>query len=489
MNAMKSKILKGVVGALFLSGMACTDHFEEMDFPKTTSTIIDPGPVFTRSLVVGSGISVGIWQLTNQLTTLDWTQYVATIKSNFTQSQYEPVPQSSIWAWWYSTESFAGLHLSDHVIRLSQQLNNPVHEAMGRIWRAYMFQYMTDMYGDIPYSKAFTSVQPAYDTQEYIYSDLIDQVQSSVAALKANRNAGYATFGTADVVFGGDIGKWIKFGNSLLLRMAMQASKVAENEITRPVLESIDFSNAAEYMSANNDNAAIIPDPNGPTYHVKNPYAFVGGWEEMRIAKTFYDRLAKNSDPRMPVYMAPNIEGAYVGLPNGQKVSDLNSGYRTHYIPNFCDMGDYFMQPETPFVLMHAAEVNFLLAEAIHKGYVAGDAAATYRKAMELSCTQYGIDPDMTAGFIAGVPFNETNLYEQMWIALFPNGPQAWNLIRRTGKPSVAPLIEHWPGNQEMPRRFSYSTDEIRYNSENVQQAIDRLGGDSHYNRVWWDQQ
>lgn len=483
------KIYKKVLGIGFvaLSCFACTDHFEDLDLPKTTSTVIDPGPIFTRSLVTGSGISVGIWQNTNQLTTLDWTQYVATIKSGFTQAQYEPTSQSSIWSWWYSRESFAGLHLGDHAVRLSIQVNNPVHEAMARIWKAYMFQYMTDMYGDIPYSEAFKAVQPKYDTQEAIYKDLITELQNSVGLLKANQNAGYPTYGSADVLYGGDIQKWIKFGNSLLLRMAMQCSNVAENELTKPVLASIDFSKVDEFISSNADNATILPDPTGPTYHVKNPYAFVGSWEEMRISKTFYDRLNKNSDPRLPIYMAPNKNGEYVGLSNGQKVADLNSGYTDNYVPNYCDMGDYFMQPNTPFMLYNAAESYFLLAEAAQKGYISGSASDYYQKGVDASLEQYDVEVSARIAFLANVPYNDQNLYEQFWISLFPNGPQSWNLIRRTGKPSIAPLIENWPGNSQMPRRFSYSVDEIRYNTDNVQEAINRIGGDTHYNRVWWD--
>ncbi len=484
---MKTKIKVLAIGAIFASFTACTDHYEELDFPKTTSAVIAPDPIFTRSLVTGSGMSVGIWQNTNQLTTLDWTQYVATIKSNFTQAHYEPGPQSAIWKWWYSEEAFAGLHLSEHAISLSQQVENPIHEAMARIWRAYMYQYMTDMFGDIPYTEAFKAIVPKYDTQESIYNDLISQLQTSVALLKDNRNSGYPTFGSADVLYGGNIDKWIKFGNSMLLRLAMQSSNVAENTISRPVLADIDFTDPSQFLSDNEDNAQIIPDSVGPTYHVKNPYAFVAGWEEMRISKTFFDRLDKNSDPRIPVFMAPNVDGEFVGLPNGQPIGALNAGYTDIYIPQYCDIGAYFLQGDSPFMLMSAAEINFLLAEAAHKGFIPGSASAFYDKAIALSMEQFGIAEADATTFITAVPFNEQNLYEQMWIALFPNGPQAWNLVRRTGKPDIAPLIYHWPENSEMPRRYSYSTDEVRYNPVNVKEAIDRMGGDTHYHRVWWD--
>lgn len=467
--------------------LSCTSNFEELDFPKTTSVIIDPAPILTRSFVTGSGLSVGIWQNTNQLTTLDWVQYVATIKANFNTAHYEPEPANSVWSWWYSDDAFAGLHLCEHAIQLSQKIENANYESIARIWRAYMFQYITDCYGDVPYSEAFKSTAPKYDSQEFIYKDLINQLQVAVATLSANKNSGYASLGSADVLFNGDLDKWIKFGNSMILRLAMQCSNVAADAITKPVLASIDWNNQSLYISANEDNVKLIPDEGGATYHVKNPYSFAAAWDEMRISKTMYDRLVANEDPRMQIFMAPNVDGEYVGLPSGQKIEDLNAHYKDVYIPNYCDIGDYFIQGETPFVLYATSEVYFLLAEAAQKGFIQGDAPSLYKKAVQLSLELYNIPSDRIQSFITRVPYNEDNLYIQFWLALFPNGPQGWNLVRRTGKPSIAPLIYHWPGNLEMPRRYSYSTDEIRYNPAKVQEAIERMGGDSQYTRIWWD--
>lgn len=481
------KVLPVLAGALLVS---CTSHFEEMDYPKTTSSVIDPGPILTRSFVTGSGLSVGIWQFTNQLTTLDWTQYVSTIKADFTTAHYEPEPRTEVWSWWYSEEAFAGLHLCHHAITLSQQVGNPNHEAIARIWRAYMFQYMTDMWGDIPYSEAFESVSPKYDTQESIYRDLISQLQTSVQTLKDNRDSGYPSLGSADVFFNGDIDKWIKFGNSMLIRLAMQCSNVASDDITIPVLNSLPLDDATQYMSSNDDNVKLIPDPSGPTYHVKNPLQYVASWDEIRISENLYNRLNKNDDPRMEIYMAPNEAGEYVGLPSGQPIEDLNAYYESRYKPDYCDFGDWFIRDETPFMVLSASEISFLLAEAAYRGYIStGSAEEYWRKGITLSMQMYDIQQNEIDDFLSRVKFNEDNLYEQFWLALFPDGPKAWDLVRRTGHPDINKLIYNWPGNEDMPRRYSYSTDEIRYNPDNVNEAIARMGGDSQYTRVWWDKQ
>ena len=483
---MKSKIYM----TMLLCGLcmtSCTGNFEELDFPKTTSTVIDPAPILTRSFVTGSGMSVGIWQYSNQLTTLDWAQYMSNINSKFTTTNYEPVPQDEVWEWWYSKEAFAGLHLSQHAIELSQKVENPVYEAITRIWRAYMFQFITDMYGDIPYSEAFKSVSPKYDTQEFIYNDLINELQTAVKTINDNKNNGYPSLGAADVFYNGNLDKWVKLGNSMLIRLAMQCSNVAAEEITKPVLASLNLSDKANYISSNDDNLKLIPDANGPTFHVKNPFSTVASWDETRISENLYNRLQVNDDPRMTLYMSPNNNGDYVGLPSGQSIEDLNSEYKTKYVPNYCDFGPEFIKDETPFVLITASEMAFLLSEASAKGYIQGDAEAYYNEGIELSMKQYGISDTDIAAFKTKVPYSEDNLYTQFWISLFPNGPQGWNLVRRTGKPSITPLVYHWPGNEDMPRRFSYPTSEIRYNPDNVQEAITRMGGDSQYTRVWWD--
>lgn len=474
----------------------CTKKFDAMDYPKTSSPVIDPSPLFTRTQVTGSGLSVGIWQQTNQLTTLDWVQYVSTIKYNFTQSIYEPVPQTQIWSWWYAQSSFAGLNLCYNTISLARQIKNPIQESIARIWRAYMFQFMTDMWGDIPYSQAFVTTQPKYDNQQFIYQDLIKELQESVASLTQNKNAGYKGYGNADVIYKGDINKWIKFANSMLLRLAMQCSNVAKDQMTVSVLSKINWNDATQYISSNDDNAVIIPDPNGPTFHVKNPYQFVcgdetlstpaKGWEEMRISSNFYNRMNSKNDPRMKIIMFPNNAGNYVGLPSGQNIANLTSNYN-EYVTNYCDMGAFFTGNVAPFVLMSATEINFLIAEAIHKGFISGSANDYYKKAIQANMDFYKVATADATTFITSVSFSEDNLYEQMWIGIFPNGPQAWNLVRRTGKPAILPLIETWPGNATMPRRWLYSNDEVLYNGINVKAAADRMGGDNQYTKVWWD--
>jgi hypothetical protein len=97
---------------------------------------------------------------------------------------------------------------------------------MARIWKAYAFMILSDTYGNIPYAEAGAgfltgNTTPAYDNQEAIYNDILTELDAASNALDASKAAV-----SSDVLYGGDISKWKKLGNSLLLRAAMRLSKV-----------------------------------------------------------------------------------------------------------------------------------------------------------------------------------------------------------------------------------------------------------------------
>ncbi len=485
---MKKIILYTIAIVSILWG--CTDEFEEMDRPKTGSEQIEPDYLFTRALVTGSGLSVGVWQLVNQTAGSVYAQHLTNIKPGFTSDNYEPSPGNTVWDWYYARAYFAPLNLNYNVIQLSKKLENPIKEACGRIWQVYMYQLVTDMYGDIPYDQAFVSIKPSFDNQKDIYANMLKELKESMDLIAQNAGKGYVGYGEADVVFMGDVAKWERFAGSLMMRIALRASNVAEDEMTKMYLSQLDLTKT---MQSNSDMVKVIPDPAGPTYHVKNPLKYVYGWQEVRISKTMFDLLNDNADPRLQVYAEPNVDGEYVGLQNGQSQDELSLNYSTVYQPKYCNLGEFFLQDETPHFVFTYAEACFLKAEAAQRGYIAGSAQQFYEQGLRASLEQFGvIDTEVQNAFINGnAKFNSSKalqqIYEQRWIALFPNGNEAWNLVRRTGFPALDTPIYTWPDNPDMPRRLPYPVNERRYNVDKYQAAVDRMGGDSQYTRVWWD--
>lgn len=485
---MNKHIIPLLVASLFMA--ACTKDFEEIDKPTTTSTNIDPKYLFTRALVTGSGISVANWQYLHQLSGSVWAQHFANIKPGFTWDNYEPTSGDDIWDWYYARSGFASIYLNYHVVNLSQAQQNPIKEACARIWRVYMYQLLTDFYGDLPYFDAFETAKPKFDPQQEIYADMLNELKAAVVQIIENKDKGYEGYGEADVLYNGDLDKWVRFANSLILRLALRVSNVAASQMTIPALSGLDVT---QTMQSNSDMALMMPDPNGPTYHVKNPLVFVYSWNEVRLSKNLFDHLSQFNDPRLEIFAEPNANGEYVGLENGQLQEELSANYTDYYRPEFCNIGSFFIQPNTPHYLFTYAETCFLLAEAAHKGWVAGSAEAYYNQGIRASFNQFGIeDESVITDYLNGAAKYDASkaleqIYTQRWIALFPNGHEAWSVVRQTGFPQMMQPVYTYPGNNQMPRRKSYPVNERRYNADNYNSAVSRMGGDSQYTRVWWD--
>jgi hypothetical protein len=492
-KTMKKTILYTAATIAILVFSGCTKNFEELDRPKTTSETIDPNALFTRSIVTGSGISVGVWQWMHQISGSVYAQHFSNIQvgANFTSDNYEPKAWNLVWDWYYARSNFAPMHYNYHVIKLSKEIENPVKEAVARIWNVFLVQQVTDMYGDMPYFNAFKEIKPAFDSQKDIYLHLLEELEVNVATLKQFKDFGYPSYGQADVLYDGNLNNWIRFANSLYLRLALRASNTPEFSASiQPRMQSIDFS---ETIDAQSVNAQIIPDPTGPTFHVKNPLSFVSGWHEVRISKTMFDILQNLNDPRLQIYATPNVNGEYAGLENGLPQSQISEQRDSHLKPNYCNIGTYFVQDNTPHVLLSYAETCFMKAEAAHRGFISGNAESFYNEGITASFNQFGLaDASALNDYLNGnAKFNPSKaleqIYTQRWLALYPNGHEAWSLVRRTGYPQMNAPVYTFPGNESMPRRKPFPDAERQSNAENYNAAVSRMGGDNQYTRLWWD--
>ena len=480
-----------LLAAVIIAG--CTKDFEEIDRPRTTSDRIAPDALFTRALVTGSGLSAGVWQWQHQISGSVYAQHFANIQigANFTSDNYEPRAWNVVWNWYFATSGFASLHYNHHVINLSRELENPIKEAVARIWNVYMVQQLTDMYGDMPLSNAFVTTRPVFDSQKDIYMHMLEELEAGIEMIDQYQDFGFEGYGQADVLYNGDLNKWKRFANTMMLRIALRASNTAEFESqVRPYLSQMD---ADLTIRSNDQTARINPDPGGPTYHVKNPLTFVHAWNEVRISKTMFDILENHNDPRLQVFAQPNANGEYAGLENGHPHSDLAQRRDTYFRPNYSNIGTFFIQDESPHFLVTAAESFLLKAEAAQRGFIPGSAEDYYNQGIQASFQQLGIDSvELINEYLAGpAQFDPANALEkiwtQRWIALYPNGHEAWSVVRRTGTPQMMQPVYTFPGNEEMPRRKPFPDTESQYNAENYQNAVNRMGGDSQYTRLWWD--
>ncbi|KAA1243024.1 SusD/RagB family nutrient-binding outer membrane lipoprotein [Aquimarina sp. RZ0] len=372
--------------------------------------------------------------------------------------------------------------------------------AITRILRVVIYHRFTDLYGDVPYSEAgkgFISgiIRPKYDLQSEVYADMLQELAEATADL----GTGDSQFGSADILFKGDQGKWKRFGYSMMLRLGLRLIKVDPAASQQWVQRAI----AGGVMNSNDDIAYIEHTAGDGVNQNGNGQGFTAE-EGMRLSDTFVNALS--GDPRLRIYAAlPDGDGdrntsgsndpaLQQGLANGlAAVPDINQ---------FSEPNRNLITGETdPYFFQSYAEVEFMLAEAdIRWGIAGGNPAAHYEAGVSAAMRQmdlYDIGSESVTDieitdFLATNPYDAPNGLEQVntqyWIVTFFNHIESYANWRRTGLPILTPV--NFDGNEsngQIPRRLRYYEREITRNAENYQDALTRQGPDEFTTRMWWD--
>ena len=441
----------------------------------------------------------------------------------------------------WNGESFQVLYLN--VIKAIDKLKkNGLAETYPALWGSALVikveaaSRVTDIYGPIPYSQVGTSNTIPYDKQSDVYNSFFKELDEAVTVLKAYKadSPMAAKIDQIDLVFPNTDNQvrfknWLKIANSLRLRLAMRLVKVAPQLAKAQAEKALDPANGG-VLESNSENFKVTVPTDG-TY--SNPLWFIAkNWADTRINATLSSYMVGLKDPRISKYMSPvsndptlkAVAGQYIGIRTGaegiekdkyQKLSTLNTEGTT---PTFT--------ASTAPVLMTAAEVYFLRAEAALRGWnnAGGTAQALYEKGVETSFAQWGVSSaantylnDNTSKAADYVdPFNADNnakspssltikwnegatneeklerIITQKWLAIFPEGQEAWSEFRRTGYPRLFPVVVNNSGGlidtKIQIRRLPFPQNEYNTNQAEVQNAISLLGGpDNGGTRLWWD--
>ncbi|GHT74144.1 hypothetical protein FACS189456_5310 [Bacteroidia bacterium] len=356
---------------------------------------------------------------------------------------------------------------------------NPNYKGIALTLRSWVFQLLTETYGDIPYKEAGQSLVPVYNTQKEVYTGILADLTE--ALLKLDPAAGSVK---GDVVYGGDIAKWRKFAASLQLRIALRIAD-RESALSKSTIDGL---NLTELIGSNAETFKFTFS-NSPQH---NPQAAAFDTrDDYRISKTVVDKLTALSDPRLPIFaQMPKDTDIYVGAGNGLSNSDAqNQGLSRTSLP-----GRYFLTPTAPAVIYSYAEVLFNLAEAVERGYIIGNAVNYYNAAITASLEQYEIASADIATYLAqpAVQYSSAAggwkqaIGEQKWIALFGQGPEAFTEWRRLDYPVlVAGPASVLDG--KIPLRLFYPGTEQSLNRTNREQAVASQGADELTTRLWFD--
>lgn len=421
------------------------------------------------SRAFGSGLHMDLTAL--------WAQHYAEFL--YTSEDAFEVSDGSFDTHW--TNFYAGpLQDLEEVIAKGEATDRPNVAAIGTIMQSWTFQVVTDLWGDIGYSEVLqgrdpeTGNTPALDPQQQVYNGMLAELASAQAALDPG-GPGF-TSASADLIYGGDVEQWRRFANSLRLRMAMRLSEVDEATASAEIAVAL----AAGVFESNADNAVLGYFDDEVNVHPL--YGYQRSRDDHGISATMVDTLKSLSDPRLAVYANPNAYGEYVGMPNGV--------LEDPQIDTISRIGTHFTQADAEAVVMSYAEVLLLQAEAAERRWISGDAATLYRNAITAAMQQLGIAQDEIDAYLAQpeVAYNGLpSIGLQKWILLYGNGPEAYAEWRRTGVPELMAGPDALNDGQ-IPVRFPYPQSEMALNGENLSAAIDRQGGATLNDPVWWDQ-
>lgn len=354
--------------------------------------------------------------------------------------------------------------------------------AIAGILRVWVFHMLTDAFGNIPYTEAVGEQPlPVYDDAATIYKDLLTKLDGYQAQL----NPSNTSFATGDVLYNGDVAKWKKFANSLMLRMAMRMSN-ADEATAKPYIEK---SIAGGVIESNADNA-MFPYTNNTTEAF--PYNnILGDPVQFVVTSTLIDYMLETRDPRLPMY-ARTVDSVYKGAPyasGDNNASDAN---------NFSKPSTRVFSPNFPGIIFTASEALFLKAEAAARNITTGSAAAFYTSGIRESMNFWGVNTDSTTAYLARVPYNTANwkhsIGTQKWLAFYMQGMQSWfervrlNFNKPDGTPLFIAPVEGSldPTVTMVPNRITYPTAENNTNRANREAAAQAIGGDTKGTKLWW---
>lgn len=344
------------------------------------------------------------------------------------------------------------------------------------ILMVYTFQTLADTFGDIPCSQALNNDKfplPAYDNDMQIYENLISRLKIDIN----NLQEGKGSFGSGDILYAGDIGKWQKLGNSLLLKLGIAIADV------NPTLaqSSINTAVSGGVITDKSQNALFRYQAETPNFNPLFENLANSGRDDFFGGKPFVDFLNETSDPRRSKYFQ-DVDGAYLGQVIGLPgiFSDFSAPGLFAYIP------------VTPGNLMTHTEVAFYLVEAAARFGIGGNPEILYKNAVQASFLEWDLSSQDAQNYLSGHPYNPSNwkksIGEQAWVAMYNQPVISWNFFRRLDYPVLqAPPTAVANAEGKVPVRLQYPTLEATTNGTNYAKAATAIGGDKLTTKVFWD--
>ena len=475
---------------------SCTSDFTDLNTDKKNPTEVPGEPLYTNAIrnlvdqMQSASVNRNVFRLYSQY----WAQTTYP-----DESQYNMVTRNipdNMWSTFYK-DVLKDLSESAMIITATEY---PPEEptavktnklAVIELMSIYTYAILVDTYGDVPYTDALNSdnVLPTYDPAKDVYYDLITRLDAVISGLDDSA-PGFSS--SADLVYSGNTTAWIKFANSLKLRLAL---RIADYETAKAsaMVAAVD----GKVFDSNSDNFAMTYYGESPNTNPLNVALVQSGRYDFVGANTLIDIMNTDNDPRRALWFSivdtSTVDGteklAYVGGEYGEANSyggnsNMGNGNAPQALSN----------PTLRGTLLSYSEVEFLLAEAAERGYgVTGSAEDHYKGGIKASIEEwdgtqadfdtYYAEPNVAYTTADGGSGNFKQIIGvQQWIAQFNQGFDGWCTWRRLDFVALS-VISAGP----TPTRFIYPTNEHSLNNSNWSAAAANYDNDSKTAKVFWD--
>lgn len=462
---------------------SCTKNIEDLNQNVKDPSIVPPGSLFANAqkemqdIMTDANVNRNIFRLITQ----QWTQTTYIDESNYDLNTRN-IPQN-FWSIIYrdvlnNLQKSADLvPTQDSKYVSDAQKKNQL--AQIKVMRAYAYSVLVNTFGNVPYTQALKVdlyPNPAYDDAKTVESSLIDELNAAINDFDASASG----FASSDLLLSDGISKWVKLANSLKLRLGMILADVDAAKAKATVEAA-----SANLIGSNSENVIfhyLAAPPNTNPIWVD---LVQSGRQDFVAANTLVDTMKSLSDPRIPFYFSNDANGGFTGGTYGS-----NNNYATYSKPS-----DKVIRPDFESILIDYAEVEFLLAEAVERGFnVSGTAASHYNNAVTASIKYWGGSDADAAAYLANPAVNyatapgnwKAKIGFQKWIALYNRGFDAWTEWRRLDNPELKAPVD---AVSVIPVRYTYPVNEQTLNPKNYKAASSAIGGDGDAvsTKLFWD--
>ena len=474
------KVLYLLIIVFIASFTGCTDKFEAFNTDRKNPENVPGESLFTNAqkewsdYVNNTNVNINIFKLMSQYWTettyIDEANYDL-VTRNISANVYLRVYLRVLKDLDEASDLIAAVSTITPAEAAQKQNKLQIIELMN----VAVYSHLVDVFGAVPYTEALNggNVYPKYDMGLDIYKDLFSRLNTALGKLSASNSS----FDSADLYYSGSTSAWIKFGNSLKVKMAITIAD-ADNTLAKTSVEA-----AVGKIFTSNDDDCLMPYLSAsPNYNQLYADLVASGRHDFVPANTIVDVMNTLSDPRRPAYFTM-YDGSYKGG---------DYGYSNSF-SQYSHISDEIQKADFPGIIMTYSEICFYMAEAAERGYnVGGTAAEWYNKGITSSFDFWGVSgaadylAKPTVAYATATGTWKQKIGTQSWIANYTRGIEGYTNWRRLDFP-ILNLPEETTDYADIPVRFTFPINEQTLNEVQYKAASTAIGGDLTSTKIFWD--